>query len=70
MIDLYAGKNLLIKKYGLFLNRDGYRYIDKENLHRQLVFKDLVFQKNDLVIILFRIYKLCFAKVNYFRRNI
>jgi hypothetical protein len=69
MMDLYTGKGHLIKKYGLFLD-NGYWYIDKENSYRQLVFKDSFFQKSDLVIILFRIYKLCFAKVNYFRRNI
>lgn len=70
MTDLYTGKDLLIKKYGLNLKNDGYWYIKKENAHEQLVFKDSFFQKSDLIIILFRIYKLCFAKVSYFRRNI
>lgn len=69
-MDLYNGKDQLIKKFGLKLNSDNYWYLEKENSHLQIVFKDSFFQKNDLIIILFRIYKLCFAKVNYFRQNI
>lgn len=68
--QLYIGKDQLIKKYGLFLRSDGYWYIDKENSYEQKVFKNSFFQKSDLIIILFRIYKLCFAKVSYFRKNI
>lgn len=70
MTELYIGKEQLIAKYGLKLNIDNYWYVDKENSHEQIMFKNSFFQKNDLIIILFRIYKLCFAKVNYFRRNI
>lgn len=70
MTDLYTGKEKLVKKYALTLKSDRYWYANKENSHEQLVFKDSFLQKNDLIIILFRIYKLCFAKVNYFRRNI
>jgi len=68
--QLYSGKDALANKYGLLLKSDGYWYIDKENSYEQKMFKDSFFQKSDLIIILFRIYKLCFAKVNYFRRNI
>jgi hypothetical protein len=68
--DLLADKAKLINKYDLELKQDGYWYVDKENAYPQRLFKDRFFQRNDLIIILFRIYKLCFAKVNYFRRNI
>lgn len=70
MIDLYNGKEQLIKKYGLVLKEDSYWYSQKENSHEQIMFKDSFLQKGDIIIILFRIYKLCFAKVNYFRKNI
>jgi len=69
-MNLYQGKELLITKYGLMLKPDGYWYINKENSYEQKMFKDSFLQRNDLIIILFRIYKLCFAKVRYFRRNI
>lgn len=68
-MDLYGGKEKLILKYGLKLNEKKYWYNEKENAHLQVLFKDTFLQNNDLIIILFRIYKLCFAKVNYFRKN-
>lgn len=68
-MDLYNGKDKLIAKYGLKLNDDGYWFNEKENAHLQIYFKNTFFQNNDLIIILFRIYKLCFGKVSYFRRN-
>lgn len=70
MSNLYAHKDKLITKYGLFLKSDRYWYVNKENSYEQKMFKDSFFQKSDLIIILFRIYKLCFGKVSYFRRNI
>ena len=45
-------------------------YSEKENSHKHLIFKDAFFERADLIGLLFRINKLCMAKVNYFRRNI
>ncbi len=60
---------LLVKKYGL-KHEDNAWYSEKENSHKHLIFKDTFFEKTDIIGLLFRINKLCMAKVKYFRKNI
>ena len=62
-------KQLLVEKYGLKHESNTW-YSEKENSHKHLIFKDSFFEHTDLIGLLFRIHKLCMAKVNYFRRNI
>ncbi|WP_295156123.1 hypothetical protein [uncultured Brachyspira sp.] len=62
-------KENIIKKYNLKKESDGW-YQEKENSHKTLIFTDKFFNRNDTIGILFRIYKLCFAKVKYFRTYI
>jgi len=61
-------KMLLVKKYGL-KHEDNAWYSEKENSHKHLIFKDTFFEKTDIIGLLFRINKLCMAKVKYFRKN-
>lgn len=61
-----ADKENIIKKYGLIKENDKW-YQEKENSHKALIFTDKFFNTNDTIGIIFRIYKLCFAKVKYFR---
>jgi len=62
-------KELVIQKYGL-INENGAWYSDKENAHKHLIVKEVYLQKTDTLGLLFRINKLCIAKLNYFRKNI
>lgn len=62
-------KQLLVQKYGLKHENNAW-YSEKENAHKHLIFKDAYFERTDVIGLLFRINKLCIAKVNYFRRNI
>ena len=62
-------KELIIKKYGL-VHENGAWYSQKENSHKHLIVKDAFLQKTDTIGLLFRINKLCMAKVKYFRQNI
>ena len=62
-------KELLVEKYGL-KHENGAWYSQKENSHKHLIFKDSFFDRTDLIGLLFRINKLCMAKVKYFRINI
>lgn len=62
-------KESLVNKFGL-VHEDGGWYSHKENSHRHLIFKDAFFERNDTIGLLFRINKLCIAKVKYFRQNI
>ena len=61
-----ADKENIIKKYELIKENDKW-YQEKENSHKALIFTDKFFNTNDTIGIIFRIYKLCFAKVKYFR---
>ena len=61
-------KEKLVVKFGLCLE-NGRWYSKKENAHPHLIFKDEYFQKMDIIGLVFRINKLCFAKVKYFRQN-
>ena len=62
-------KALLVNKYGL-KHEDNAWYSEKENSHKHLIFKDAFYERNDVLGLLFRINKLCMAKVKYFRANI
>ena len=65
--SLYSlDKENIIKKYDL-KNENNSWYIEKENSHKALIFTDEFFNRNDTIGILFRIYKLCFFQVKYFR---
>ncbi|WP_300368966.1 hypothetical protein [Brachyspira sp.] len=64
-----ADKENIIKKYDLKKEGDSW-YQEKENSHKTLIFTDKFFNRNDTIGILFRIHKLCFAKVKYFRTYI
>jgi len=58
-----VGKDLLVKKFGLIHENNAW-YSHKENSHKHLIFKDVFFERSD-VRLLFRINKLCMAKVKY-----
>ena len=62
-------KELLIEKYKLIHENNAW-YSDRENSHKHLIFKDVFYERNDVLGLLFRINKLCAAKVKYFRANI
>ena len=62
-------KKLIIQKYGLTYE-NGAWYSDKENAHKHLITKETFLQRTDTLGLLFRINKLCIAKVTYFRNNI
>lgn len=62
-------KQLLVEKYGLKHENCAW-YSEKENAHKHLIFKDAFFERTDIIGLLFRINKLCMAKVKYFRANI
>ena len=62
-------KQLLLEKYHLMHENNAW-YSDRENSHKHLIFKDSFYEKNDVLGLLFRINKLCGAKVKYFRANI
>ena len=62
-------KYLLIEKYHLKHENNAW-YSERENSHKHLIFKDSFFERNDVLGLLFRINKLCMAKVKYFRKNI
>ena len=62
-------KDLLIEKYHLKHENNAW-YSEAENAHKHLIFKDAFVEKSDVIGLLFRINKLCMAKVKYFRANI
>ena len=62
-------KELIIQKYGL-IHKNGAWYSNKENSHEHLIVKDVFLKRTDTIGLLFRINKLCMAKVKYFRQNI
>lgn len=67
--DSTSDKEKLIRKNGLRLE-NGAWYSHKENSHKHLVFRESFVQRQDVIGLLFRINKLCMAKVKYFRQNI
>lgn len=64
-----ADKDNLINKFGLIHESGGW-YSLKENAHKHLIFKDAYFERNDIIGLLFRVNKLCMAKVKYFREHL
>lgn len=62
-------KQLLVEKYKLKHENNAW-YSERENSHKHLIFKDTFFERADIIGLLFRINKLCMAKVKYFRGNI
>lgn len=62
-------KQRLVEKYKL-KHEDNAWYSERENSHKHLIFKDSYYDKTDVLGLLFRINKLCIAKVKYFRANI
>ena len=62
-------KYLLVEKYRLKHENNAW-YSERENAHKHLIFKDSFFENTDIIGLLFRINKLCMAKVKYFRKNI
>ncbi|MDE5620259.1 MAG: hypothetical protein K2O29_04600 [Ruminococcus sp.] len=62
-------KALLVEKYHLKHENNAW-YSERENSHKHLIFKDTFFERSDVIGLLFRINKLCMAKVKYFRTNI
>jgi len=69
MLSNQEYKENIIKKYGL-IHENGAWYSCKENSHKHLIFKDNFYNNADVIGLLFRINKLCMAKVKYFRQNI
>jgi len=68
--ELSPEKVNVIDKFGLKSTPDLYWIQEKENIHTRVVFKHSFLKKSDLIGVLFRIYGLCFAKLNYFRDKI
>lgn len=62
-------KYLLTEKYMLKHENNAW-YSERENSHKHLIFKDSFYERSDVLGLLFRINKLCMAKVKYFRANI
>lgn len=69
MENISDSKQRLLRKFGLKHEENGW-YSEKENSHKHLIFKDRFFDRQDIIGLLFRINKLCGAKVKYFRANI
>lgn len=59
----------IVAKYGLRLE-NGMWYSQRENSLKAPVFKDSFLRDNDVIGVLFRLNKLCHAKVKWFRANI
>jgi hypothetical protein len=62
-------KEKIVNKYKLIHENNAW-YSHRENSHKHLIFKDVFYEKSDIIGLLFRINKLCMAKVKYFRNNI
>lgn len=69
MENIKDDKQLLVEKYHLKHENNAW-YSERENSHKHLIFKDVFFERADIIGLLFRINKLCIAKVKYFRQNI
>jgi len=69
MDNLQIGKESIIEKFGL-IYEGGAWYSHKDNSHKHLIVKESFYQRTDTIGLLFRVNKLCIAKVKYFRSNI
>lgn len=63
-------KVMLIEKFGLVAAPDLKWISIKENAHSQVFFTHSFAQRSDIIGMVFRINRLCFAKLKYFRSNI
>ncbi len=68
--SLITDKVKLIERHGLIANADLKWISKKENSHEQVYFTHTFAIKSDLLGLVFRINKLCFAKLKYFRLNL
>lgn len=66
---LSVEKVKLIEKFGLKSTENLMWISQKENCHEQILFKQSYAEKNDILRLLFRVNRLCFAKVNYFSEH-
>jgi hypothetical protein len=62
-------KEKFVKKHDLVHENHAW-YSHRENSHKHLIFKDIFYNRSDIIGLLFRLNKLCAAKVKYFRKNI
>lgn len=68
--ELSEEKVLMIEKFHLESSPDLYWVSRRENSHEQIFFKHSFIKNSTILLILFRINKLCFGKVKYFSENI
>lgn len=67
--ELDEAKVRLLEKYHLISTPDLFWISKHENAHEQIIFKHSYVKKNDLIAIICRLNKLCFAKVKYLRQK-
>lgn len=67
--ELDGEKVRLLEKYNLISTPELFWISKHENAHDQIVFKHSYVKKNDLIAIICRLNKLCFAKVKYLRQK-
>lgn len=67
--ELSEEKIRIIEKFGLHSTEDFYWISKKENTHEHIFFKHSYCKNSDIIHILFRINRLCFAKVKYFSNH-
>ena len=67
--ELSPEKVKLIEKFALQSSPDLYWVSVTENAHEHKIFRHQYLKNNDIIRALFRINRLCFAKVNYFSRQ-
>lgn len=63
------GKYKLLETYQITLE-NGWYWQKKENMSPWKVFSEFQFKNRTLLFLLFRVHKLCFAKLHYFSQNI
>lgn len=68
--NLNTEKIKLLERYGLISCNDLKWISKKENSHEQVYFTHAFLTKTDILGLIFRINKLCFAKIKYFRAHI
>lgn len=68
--SLDINKVNLINRHGLICNSNLRWISKKENSHEQIFFTHAFAVKSDILGLVFRINKLCFAKIKYFRSHI
>jgi hypothetical protein len=68
--ELSEEKVRLLEKYRLKSTPDLYWIAEAENAYPRKIFRHSFIRRNDIVMVLCRVNSLCFAKVNYIRRNI